>query len=116
MDVESGTADQAVVDLGSRADIKYLTVRTKSSKDIISSESDRVMVPSDIVGRADSDTESEGEIIERLRKDSVQLSNIHSKLEQNSISDSGGIPLIPTNCQAYEQPQRPTRRTGPSSS
>ena len=108
MDVESGTADQAVVDLGTREDIKYITVRTKSGKDAMSSESDRVMVPSDIIGRVDSDTESEGEIIERLRKDQLQLNNIHhTQLQSNHIMNSAEIVDI-TDSQSYaEQLQQP---------
>ena len=106
MDVESGTADQAVVDLGTREDIKYITVRTKSGKDAMSSESDRVMVPPDIIGRVDSDTESEGEIIERLRKDQMQLDKVHAQLDQNSIINSGQIVDV-TNSNAYAQLQQP---------
>lgn len=106
MDVESGTADQAVVDLGAREDIKYITVRTKSSKDTVSSESDRVMVPPHIVGRVDSDTESEGEIIERLRKDRVELINIHPQLEHANIMNSGGIAAT-SNPPSFEELQQP---------
>ena len=106
MDVESGTADQAVVDLGKREDIKYITVRTKSGKDAMSSESDRVMVPSDAIGRVDSDTESEGEIIERLRKDQIQLNNVHAQLDQNSVINSAQIVDV-TNSHSYAQLQQP---------
>merc|ERR1712223_1784466 len=106
MDVESGTADQAVVDLGTREDIKYITVRTKSGKDAMSSESDRVMVPSDAIGRVDSDTESEGEIIERLRKDQIQLNNVHAQLDQNSVINSAQIVDV-TNSHSYAQLQQP---------
>jgi hypothetical protein len=107
MDVESGTADQAVVDLGTREDIKYITVRTKSGKDTTSSESDRVMVPSDIIGRVDSDTESEGEVFERLRKDQIQLDNIHAQLDQSSIMSSAQIVDITDDSQNYAELQQP---------
>ena len=80
MDVESGTADQAVVELGGRTDLRFVTVRTKSSKDAVSNESEIIPIPQSIYGKANdlhnisvdaSDSDSEGEVIQKLRKDRI---------------------------------------------
>ena len=92
---------QAVVDLGSRLDVKFITVRTKS-KDVLSNQSDVVAVPSQFNSGSsgssgsgsgglhnltvdnestDSD-ESEGEVLHNIRQMAPQLKHHHQQQPQ----------------------------------
>jgi RIMS-binding protein 2 len=62
-DIDSGTADQAIVDISNRMSVKSITVRTKS-RDKLSKDSDPCMI--NVRRSSDEDSESEGELIERL--------------------------------------------------
>ena len=85
MDVSSGTADQAIIDLGGRLDIKYITVRTRSADDVLSNQSDVVPVPKDFFGKTsglhnltvddstDSEVDSEGEVVHNIRQMKPQV-------------------------------------------
>ncbi len=73
-DVDSGTADQVVVDVGERVHCKAVTVRTRSMNDVMSKDSDPCTLPFSMRNGAaaskslfrDSDSDSEGELIEKL--------------------------------------------------
>jgi len=77
-DVDSGTADHAKIDIGFRH-IKRITVRTES-KDKLSNESDPCSVPMNLLRSGhkpstqhlfkDDDSDSEGELIEKLQSQS----------------------------------------------